>query len=409
MARPREKAPSLRYHLSGNAVVTISGRDFYLGKHGSPEAFARYAVLIAKYQAGGLSLPADFQLDSLDAQVAVLLGAVVVDQSNQPILVRHLTASYREHAKTKYSGNATERYRINKLCDEIDEQDGDRLADSYGPRALQAQRLRWIASGKSRRYCNRLTNAVIRLFKYGVSQELVSGSTWQNLKSVEALRIGQTEAPETDPVKPVAIDVVRKTAAQLSPVLKAMLRVQVATGMRPSELCNMKPCEIDRSGETWLYRPRKHKNAGKGKTRAIPIVGDAREALTDYLNRDPESFCFSAAESMAWFRATQRANRKSKVQPSQVDRSKDNPRKQPGDCFDANSFRQSIQRAAKRAGVAQWHPYQLRHLAATVVRDALGIEATQALLGHSQIAMTEHYAKLTEAKAIEAAKHAPKL
>ncbi len=55
------------------------------------------------------------------------------------------------------------------------------------------------------------------------------------------------------------------------------------------------------------------------------------------------------------------------------------------------------------------HPYQLRHLAATVVREALGIEATQALLGHSQIAMTEHYAKLTEAKAIEAAKHAPKL
>ena len=60
MARPKAKAPSLRYHLSGQSVVTIDGRDYYLGKHDSPESLARYAVLIAAYQAGGLTLPDDF-------------------------------------------------------------------------------------------------------------------------------------------------------------------------------------------------------------------------------------------------------------------------------------------------------------------------------------------------------------
>jgi hypothetical protein len=34
-------------------------------------------------------------------------------------------------------------------------------------------------------YCNRLTNCVIRVFKYAVSQELAKTETWQRLRSVE--------------------------------------------------------------------------------------------------------------------------------------------------------------------------------------------------------------------------------
>ncbi len=410
MARPKAKAPSLRYHLSGQSVVTIDGRDFYLGNHDSPESLARHAVLIATYQAGGLKLPDDFDARALDERVAAILDhQQPVQQSNQPLTVRHVTACYRDHIRTKYANNKAELHRLNQICDESDKHEGDKLADEYGPLALQRQRQRWIDSGNSRAYCNRLTNAVVRMFKYAVSQELVKPETWQRLRSVEPLRIGQTKAPETDPVKPVAIEVVRETAKQLSPVLKAMLRVQVATGMRPSEVCRIRPCDIDRSGDVWMFRPAKHKTANKGKRKAVPILGDAREALTDYLNRDAKAFCFSPAESVAWWVATKRANRKSKVQPSQVNRAKDKPAKQPRDCFDAHSYRQSIQRAAKRAGVEQWHPYQLRHLAGTVVRDALGIEAAQALLGHSHAAMTEHYAKQNETKAIDAARSAPKL
>ena len=410
MARPKAKAPSLRYHISGQSVVTIDGRDYYLGKHDSPESLARYTVLIADYQAGGLKLPADFDARSVDERAAAILDrSQPTQQAAQPLTVRHITASYREHVKTKYASNGAELHRINQICDEADKHEGDKRTDDYGPLALQRQRQRWIDGGNSRVYCNRLTNAVVRMFKYAVSQELASNETWQKLKSVEPLRIGQTKAPETEPIKPVAIETVRATAKHLSPVLKAMLRVQVATGMRPSEVCNIRPCDIDRSGETWMFRPAKHKTANKGKRKAVPLLGDAREAITDYLNRDPQAYCFSPAESVAWWQATKRASRKSRVQPSQESRAKENPRKQPGDRYDATSYRQSIQRAAKRAKVEPWHPYQLRHLAGTVVRAALGIEAAQALLGHSQLSMTEHYAKQSESKAIEAAQHAPKL
>ncbi len=45
---------------------------------------ARYAVLVATYQAGGLSLPDDFELSSLDERVAMLLGHESTAASQQP-------------------------------------------------------------------------------------------------------------------------------------------------------------------------------------------------------------------------------------------------------------------------------------------------------------------------------------
>ncbi len=39
----------------------------------------------------------------------------------------------------------------------------------------------------------------------------MESETCQRLKGVEALRIGQTEAPETEPLRALAIEVVRET------------------------------------------------------------------------------------------------------------------------------------------------------------------------------------------------------
>lgn len=412
MARPKAKAPARRYHLSGQSIVTISGRDFYLGEHDSPESIARYAVLIATYHSGGKQLPENFKLESIEPQVQAILGVAAEpqEQTKTPILVKHVTACFREFVKDRYSDNHKERYRLLQLCDTIDEYEGDLPADQYGPLALQRQRKRWIESGKmSRPYVNRMVNSIFRIFKHATSQELVGKDVWPRLKSVEPLRAGQSKAKERDPIEPVDIRVVRETAKHLSPVLKAMLRVQISTGMRPSEVCDLKPCDIDRSGPEWIWRPKKHKTAGHGVVKAVPLVGDAREAVEDYMNRDPQSYLFSPAESVAWWLAQKRSQRKSKVQPSQQDRSKANPRKRPGTKYTPDSFRQAIQRAAKTAKVQRWHPYQLRHLAATAVREALGAEAAQALLGHRELNMTMHYAKVAEARAIEAAKAAPKL
>jgi hypothetical protein len=106
MARPKAKAPSLRYHISGQSVVTIDGRDFYLGKADSAEAFARYAVLINIYQEHGLCLPDDFDPRVLDDQIGSITGltiAAAAHQDRQPIQVQHLTAAFRRFVAKRYA------------------------------------------------------------------------------------------------------------------------------------------------------------------------------------------------------------------------------------------------------------------------------------------------------------------
>jgi len=393
MGRPKKVVPDYRYHISGQAVVTFNGTNFYLGPHDSPESRAKYSRLVAEYIESGYRTPQS-----------------ETHQGFTPIAVSDVCAEYREHVKKRYANAPKEILRLNRLCELLEHDHGTCPANEFGPRRLEQVRDSLIASGNSRKYVNRLIRAVRQVFRHALSRELIDPLVLVKLESLEPLRHGQTTAPESEPVTPVDLDDVRKTAKHLSPTLKAMLRVQAATGMRPGELCRMRPCDIDRKNDAaWVYRPSKHKTAHRGKSKAVPIIGDAREAILPFLNRVPDAYCFSPAESMQWYREESRRNRKSKVQPSQLDRSKPNPRKQPSDRFDAGSYRQAITRAAKKAKVAHWFPYQLRHTAGTVVRETLGVEAAQALLGHSRASMTEHYAKQSESKAIEAAMAAPNL
>ena len=49
--------PAYRFHVSGQAVVTLAGKDFYLGPHDSPESRARYFELVQEYNANGKIAP----------------------------------------------------------------------------------------------------------------------------------------------------------------------------------------------------------------------------------------------------------------------------------------------------------------------------------------------------------------
>lgn len=40
-----------------------------------------------------------------------------------------------------------------------------------------------------------------------------------------------------------------------------MVQMQLLTAARPGEVCIMRPCDIDRSGRIWVYKPKDHKTA----------------------------------------------------------------------------------------------------------------------------------------------------
>jgi integrase len=91
--------------------------------------------------------------------------------------------------------------------------------------------------------------------------------------------------------------VIAQTLPFLPQVVADIVRFQCLTGYRPTEACIVRPCDIDRSGEVWLYRPHRHKTEQRRKKRTIFIGPKAQEVIRPSLLRDPSAYCFVPAES----------------------------------------------------------------------------------------------------------------
>src|SRR5206468_11527973 len=68
------------------------------------------------------------------------------------------------------------------------------------------------------------------------------------------------------------------------------------------------------------------------------------------------------------------------------------PKLAPGRRYTRHSYRTAVQRACRRAGIPAWSPRQLRHTRATLIRQAYGLEAAKAVLGHASRWIIEIYA-----------------
>lgn len=357
MPRPKSAQPAYQFHVSGQARVTLCGKDFYLGDHGTPESYARYYALLSEYTANGKQLP---QQPQRLAEVSIRL--------------RDITADFRARVLPRYEHDNGQHNRFGNLCDLLDAKHGDESPEDFGPRKLEALRDGFVADGVNRKYANIKTRMIVRIVKHGVSRELIKPDRIVALEALEPLKLGQ--AREGKPRKGVALDDIELTLTKLPAVLQSMVRLQLATAMRPSELFRMTPAMIDRSGVTWFYRPTDHKSAHRGKQKAVPLLDDAKAVLATYLFGDENELCFVTHLGTAW---------------------------------NKDSYRIAITRAAKAAKAVHWTPYSIRHTTAQAVRDAFGPEGVQALLGHSRLSTGEIYAKASEKKAAEAAEYAPKL
>lgn len=263
-----------------------------------------------------------------------------------------------------------------------------------------------VNAGLCRSVANKRTDRIKRVFKWAASEELIPATVFEALRTLAGLRRGRTDARESEPVKPVADAVVDATLPHLPPHVRGIIQVMRHTGMRPGEVCRMTLAQIDRTGDTWVYRPAEHKTAHHGKTRAVPLGPNARAVILAHLqgrSLDPSEPLFSPRRQREERFARMRANRKSKVQPSQTDRKKAKPKKAPREHYSQDSITHAVRMGAKKANVEHWHPYQLRHAYGTRVRKEHGLEAAQVLLGHARADVTQVYAERNTALAVEVA------
>lgn len=104
MARARSEQPAYQYHISGQAKARLDGGDFYLGKHGTPESYAKYYSLLAEYNSNGKVAPAKEKKS-------------VIHQREVPTLIKHITADFRHRVLPDYLHNEAHHGRFSALLD----------------------------------------------------------------------------------------------------------------------------------------------------------------------------------------------------------------------------------------------------------------------------------------------------
>jgi integrase len=294
--------------------------------------------------------------------------------------------------------------------------------EEFGPLRLKEVREVMIDKKWCRKQVNQRVSTIRRMFKWAVSEQIISPVILHGLQAVTGLKRGRTRAKESKPVKPVDEQHVYAVLPYTTGVVAAMIELSLLTGMRPGELVSMRPRDIDRSGAVWHYYPEKHKNVYRNIERIVSIGPRGQEILHPFLLRNAEDLCFSPAESERQRRQLLTENRQTPASCGNTVGSnrKDVPKCTPGDKYDAVSYRKAVRYAitacnkqrraeAKAAGiepdlVPYWTPYQLRHTTGTKVRKEMGYECAGATLGHTNMSATAIYAERNQGLADEAAK-----
>lgn len=383
--------PKYRKHrASGQAIVTINGRDHYLGVHGSKASRIEYDRLIGQWVASLRDPLFGLPEERAAAQtVAQLINA----------FRKHCEKRYRHQDGTPTGAIET----IKAVMKRLRKLYGDVAASDFRPLSFKHFIQTMIDEDLSRTYINMAISKVKQMFRWAVSEELIDEAVSRRLESVRGESRGSSSARETDGVEPVADEIVEKTIPHMPTMIQAMVKLQRLTGMRPSETCCMKPMELDEHSGVLLYRPGQHKTKHKGKSRVIVIGPQGRLLLAPYLDAN-ESYVFSPIKSI-------------KLEMSRRGVKRSVP-KTVGEHYTNDSFRRAIHRACelafpypKNATTAEkaewrkvywWSPNQLRHSLATEVRAVeRDLESVAAVLGHSNVSTSEIYAERNLKLAIE--------
>ena len=248
--------------------------------------------------------------------------------------------------------------------------------NNFGPHHLSELQKEFVARGLTRQGINKRINLTRRIFRWGVSQNLVQQSTFEALKSIFPIKKGV--AKEAKIKNPANITDVLKTMDFLHPILNAMIKLQLLTGMRPSEVCKLNIIDIETNDpKCWWYKPANHKTSWRGKTRSIPLSIKSIKIIEEFLPNAKVSNGY-LFPPMCRDRVSESAG-----------------------CFYTTSeYGKAIRQAAIRAKIEPWSPNQLRKYAAQKLLEEQGIEAASSLLGHSCVDITrKHYTNQAENKA----------
>ena len=212
---PRQpRIPSLRQHKpSGRAYVELNGRRRYLGLWRDPATTERYEATIAEWLVNGRR-----PLDAVDPNAITIVEICdwAIDRADR----------YYVDSQRRPTGEAVQ---IRHALRPLRKLYGRTPAAHFSPRKLKAVRQTMIDTGWCRNTINSQVNRLRRVFKWAVEDEKVAASVLHGLRAVDGLKRGRSDAPETEPVRPVPEHVIEATLPHLPPTVADMVRVQLLT------------------------------------------------------------------------------------------------------------------------------------------------------------------------------------
>jgi integrase len=398
--------PRYRLHKrSRQAVVTLSGQDIYLGRHGTAESHERYRQAIAEW---------------------TVRGRRPATPDSAPYSVAELILDYIGHAESYYRTrdgqvNEAEIANIQRVLKPLRETFGLSAAADFGPKKLEVVREQLIADGLARRTVNRYVARVKHVFRWGVARETVPASVHHALSAFESLKRNHCDAPETEPVRAVPDALVDAIRPFVGRVVWGLVELQRCSGCRPGEAVLIRMIDIDVTGSVWLWKVPAHKNQWRGTERVVALGPRAQRIIREFQKPDLSSYLFSPGLAEQERRAARHALRKTPAEQGNNigTNRKIDPRRKPGERYTSCSYRRAIQRGCELAFPPptdlsdeelrawrhehSWVPNQLRHSAATRIRKEFSLEHAQTVLGHTEPQTTLIYAERNARLAVEVA------
>lgn len=119
------------------------------------------------------------------------------------------------------------------MCKVLTELCGRLPVAEFGPKTLKQVRAKMLGLDWSRTFTNKQVNRLKRMFKWAVAEELCPPSVLHGLQAVGAIRRGEPNVRETEPVRPVPDAWIEAAVPLMNRQVAALVRLQVLTGARP--------------------------------------------------------------------------------------------------------------------------------------------------------------------------------
>lgn len=348
--------PHIHHHKSGRDRIRVGETDYWLGPTGSEEAKKEYARLVVELaKEDGAPVPKKAGWPTL-AELAreFLKEQAPTYSAKEQGHYRHAVAVLLRGGR---AGVHTDAFGVAELTQVRDDMLKAKKRTTFASRKEGAapEKVGW-----SRNHINRQITRIRTLWRWAEERGRAPKGSWNHLRTLRCIPRHDHKVRHTKKVVPAYREHLDRFLPRIrSWAVRSMLELQCVTGMRSGEVRQMRPLEIDRSGDIWLYRPRQHKNAWRDQERVIPLGPEAQKILEPWLEvKKPRDLLFLTRGGVG---------------------------------FSSEAYGLAASRAARKVGFDWFRPYCLRHGAKQRLTREHGLDAARAILGQKHIGTTNDY------------------